>query len=236
MLIPGFEEGNALARERLHHEMYPQNYRPDHHIFTNFHHNFCEYGSLRGNRHSEGEPRVIQTSSTEQNVLDTVQRNLSTRVRTVAAAPKKSILHDIQVSPLQHSHTSKFIAAIAGNSSGAKSLEGPSGESPFFVRTFSTENMLMGGHTTILFGVFQRTPFTPRFSGPLRGSPSLGHGHALQRALRVHPETTLLARRSLSLIPSQAGKGCGLDEQTIPAPQDILFPIVAPTPLERFDG
>ncbi|GFV56939.1 hypothetical protein TNCV_1869801 [Trichonephila clavipes] len=53
-------------------------------MFTNLHHNLCEYGSLRGNRHGEGGPRITRTPSTEHNVLDTVRKNLSTRLREIA--------------------------------------------------------------------------------------------------------------------------------------------------------
>ncbi|GFW25741.1 hypothetical protein TNCV_1310021 [Trichonephila clavipes] len=59
---------------------------PNHCMLTNLHHNLCEYGSLRRSRQSVGRPRVTRTASMEQNVLDTVRRNLSTSVRDVIAA------------------------------------------------------------------------------------------------------------------------------------------------------
>ncbi|GFU42758.1 hypothetical protein TNCV_3139511 [Trichonephila clavipes] len=54
-------------------------------MFTNLHHNMCEYGLLQGNRQSGRWPRVTRTFSIGQNVLDTVRRNLSINVRTVTA-------------------------------------------------------------------------------------------------------------------------------------------------------
>ncbi|GFV69634.1 hypothetical protein TNCV_4507491 [Trichonephila clavipes] len=56
-----------------------------HQIFTNLHHNLYEYGSLRGDRHSEGGPPVTRTLSMEPNVLDTVRGSLD-GVGAIAAA------------------------------------------------------------------------------------------------------------------------------------------------------
>ncbi|GFT15911.1 hypothetical protein TNCV_3314911 [Trichonephila clavipes] len=50
----------------------------------------CEYGLLCGSRYSEGGPRVTRTSCTEKNVLDTVRRNLCTRVQDITAAVEGS--------------------------------------------------------------------------------------------------------------------------------------------------
>lgn len=89
-LMYGLAEGNARAAARLYRERYPQRDAPDRRMFSNLHHNLCEYGSLRGNRHSEGRPRVTRTPRMEQNVLDTVRRNPSASVRAVATAVGES--------------------------------------------------------------------------------------------------------------------------------------------------
>ncbi|GFX48591.1 DUF4817 domain-containing protein [Trichonephila clavipes] len=52
--IFGLPEENARAAQRLYRKRYPQRNAPDHLMFVNLHHNLCEYGSLRGNRNSEG--------------------------------------------------------------------------------------------------------------------------------------------------------------------------------------
>ncbi|GFU59413.1 hypothetical protein TNCV_2299661 [Trichonephila clavipes] len=77
-LIFGLADENAQAAERLYRERYPQ--RDGCQMFINLHHNLREYGSLRGDRHSESESRVLRTSSMEQNVLHAVRRNPSTSV------------------------------------------------------------------------------------------------------------------------------------------------------------
>ncbi|GFW08585.1 hypothetical protein TNCV_2776061 [Trichonephila clavipes] len=47
----------------------------------------CEYGSLQSNRSSTDRPRLIRSArALEQNVLDTIRRNLSSIVRVVTAA------------------------------------------------------------------------------------------------------------------------------------------------------
>ncbi|GFV65472.1 QLQ domain-containing protein [Trichonephila clavipes] len=46
-LIFGFVERNARETEKLYRERYPQIDALDHRMFTNLHHNLCEYGSLR---------------------------------------------------------------------------------------------------------------------------------------------------------------------------------------------
>ncbi|GFV59098.1 hypothetical protein TNCV_649871 [Trichonephila clavipes] len=57
-LIYEFLKGNARSAERLYHEKYPLRDALDHLMFANLHRNLCEYGSLRGNRHSWGWPRI----------------------------------------------------------------------------------------------------------------------------------------------------------------------------------
>ncbi|GFV35701.1 transposable element Tc1 transposase [Trichonephila clavipes] len=47
-------------------------------------------GYYVGNRQSKGDPRGTQTFSIEQNVLDTVRRNPSTRLRNIASALERS--------------------------------------------------------------------------------------------------------------------------------------------------
>ncbi|GFX13192.1 hypothetical protein TNCV_2989561 [Trichonephila clavipes] len=49
-------------------------------IGPNFYKNWCEYGSLSGNMHCKGGPRLTRTSSLDLNVLDTIRRNPSTSV------------------------------------------------------------------------------------------------------------------------------------------------------------
>ena len=83
-LIYGLAEENAQVAKRLYRERYPQRNALDHWMFSNLHHNLCEYGSLRGNKYSEGGPRVNLTPRMEENVLDTIRRNPSASVRAVA--------------------------------------------------------------------------------------------------------------------------------------------------------
>ncbi|GFV98048.1 hypothetical protein TNCV_4448081 [Trichonephila clavipes] len=52
---------NTELAERLYRKRYPQRDAPDCQMFTNFHHNLREYGSLQSIRHSEGGSRVTQT-------------------------------------------------------------------------------------------------------------------------------------------------------------------------------
>ncbi|GBM91284.1 hypothetical protein AVEN_45497-1 [Araneus ventricosus] len=68
----------------------PQRHAPDHLMFPNVHHNFSEYGYLRGSRYSEGMPRVTRTSSMEQNVFVAVERNPNTTARAIVAAVRVS--------------------------------------------------------------------------------------------------------------------------------------------------
>ncbi|GFX48733.1 DUF4817 domain-containing protein [Trichonephila clavipes] len=88
-LIYGLEEGNVRPAKRLFCEMYLQRDEPNHRMFTNLHHNLGDYGSIPGNKHSEGEPRVTRSPNIlliffraypthcvpcmEQNVSDIVQ-------------------------------------------------------------------------------------------------------------------------------------------------------------------
>ncbi|GFV50777.1 hypothetical protein TNCV_2214381 [Trichonephila clavipes] len=43
-------------------------------MFANLHLNLCEYGSLRGNRYSEGDPRVTRTPKMVLEFLRTVSK------------------------------------------------------------------------------------------------------------------------------------------------------------------
>ncbi len=63
---------------------------PPRRVFSNVHHNLCEYGSLRVSRKNPGRSRMTRTPSMEQNVLDAVDRNPSTRIRAIAAAVRDS--------------------------------------------------------------------------------------------------------------------------------------------------
>ncbi|GFV47281.1 uncharacterized protein TNCV_4829371 [Trichonephila clavipes] len=78
-LIYGLTEGNAGSTEGIH-ERYSQTDASNCLIFANLYHNLCEYGSFRGNKHSEGGPRYPThfVSRVEQSVLDTVRRKQST--------------------------------------------------------------------------------------------------------------------------------------------------------------
>ncbi|GFY31472.1 hypothetical protein TNCV_4990311 [Trichonephila clavipes] len=57
-------------------------------MFANLHHNLCEYGSLRGTRHSDGGPRILTghgintfCSMHGTKCVDNVRRNPSTMLR-----------------------------------------------------------------------------------------------------------------------------------------------------------
>ena len=89
-LMYGLAEGIVRAAARLYRKRYPQRDAPDRRMFSSLHLNLCEYGSLRGNRHSDGRPRGTRTPSMEQTVLDTVRRNPSASVRAVATAVGES--------------------------------------------------------------------------------------------------------------------------------------------------
>ncbi|GFX66770.1 DUF4817 domain-containing protein [Trichonephila clavipes] len=71
-LIYGLAEGNARAAERLFREWYLQKDASDLRMFGNSHPNLCEYGSLRGNRHSEDGSRVTRTPNMLLEFLRTV--------------------------------------------------------------------------------------------------------------------------------------------------------------------
>ncbi|GFW79999.1 hypothetical protein TNCV_984081 [Trichonephila clavipes] len=62
-------------------------------MFSNWHHNLCEYGSLRDSIQSKGGSRVIQTSSIVQNVLNTVRRSPITIVQSVGGS--RSSVHRV---------------------------------------------------------------------------------------------------------------------------------------------
>ncbi|GFT25786.1 hypothetical protein TNCV_1517671 [Trichonephila clavipes] len=55
-LIYGLAEENVRVAVRLYRERYPQNDTSGIRMFANFHPTSCEYASVQGNRHSEGEP------------------------------------------------------------------------------------------------------------------------------------------------------------------------------------
>ena len=54
------------------------------------HHNLCEYGSLRGNKHSEKGLQVTQTPSFEENMLNIVPGKPKISVLAIAVAVEES--------------------------------------------------------------------------------------------------------------------------------------------------
>ncbi|GFX82555.1 hypothetical protein TNCV_2167031 [Trichonephila clavipes] len=66
--IYGLTKENARAAQRLYRERYPQTNAPDQGMLSNLYHDLCEYGSLRGDRHSEVGSQVTRIPNMEQNV------------------------------------------------------------------------------------------------------------------------------------------------------------------------
>ncbi|GFW93424.1 hypothetical protein TNCV_46271 [Trichonephila clavipes] len=85
-LIYGLAEENARAAGRLYRERYHHRDAPERRVFTNLHHNLCQYESLRNNEHSEGWLRETRNLQLGTNLLDIVRRNTSTNARAVVEA------------------------------------------------------------------------------------------------------------------------------------------------------
>jgi hypothetical protein len=89
-LVYGQTNCNARTVQQLYRERLPQRDVPDHRVFSNVHHTYCDYGSLRDSKKTAGRPRVTGMPSMEQNMLDAVEKNPSTSVRAIVAAVRES--------------------------------------------------------------------------------------------------------------------------------------------------
>ena len=84
--VYGIAEVKGPADERIYQERFSDRRQPDHHLFLRVYQNMCDYGTLRNSVRSESRPRSTRSIVIEENILDMIDTNPSTSIRSISSA------------------------------------------------------------------------------------------------------------------------------------------------------
>ena len=105
--VYGIAEGNGRTSAQIYRERFPDRGQPDHHLFARVHQNLCDYGTLRNSVRTEGRLQSTCSIAIEENILDMVDTNPSTSIRSISSAlavSRSSVQHVLNAESMHAFH------------------------------------------------------------------------------------------------------------------------------------